>query len=51
MISLSIFNNPYSFGNPFVLDTLMTESSDATDSVVDTASTITSGTRLSKFKY
>ena len=29
----------------------MTESSGATDSVVDTASTITSGTRLSKFKY
>ena len=51
IISSLIFNNPYSDGNPFVLATEIIVSSESIsdDNVVPPV--ITSGTKLSDFKY
>jgi len=51
IISSSIFKRPYSRGNPFVDETVIVVSDGVIllDRVVDP--TITSGTRLSNFKY
>ena len=51
IISLSIFNSPYSDGNPFVLLTLMVVSVDAIPTSRIVLSTTTSGVKLSSFKY
>ena len=51
MISSSIFNKPYWLGNPLVLLTLIVVSPIVVITVVMVPSTITSGVRLSNFKY
>ena len=51
MTSLSILRSPYWLGNPFVLETLIVVSIDDTVLLVVVLSTITSGFKLSNFKY
>ena len=51
MISSSIFKRPYSFGNPLVLETSIIVSVDVTSLDNNALSTITSGFKLSTFKY
>ena len=51
IISSSIFNKPYSDGKPFVLGTVITVSVDVMEDDILVTPTITSGTKLSDFKY
>ena len=51
MISSSIFNNPYSDGNPFVDVTVTIPAEDDKLCVSVVCPVTTSGTRLSSFKY
>ena len=51
IISLSIFNNPYSDGKPFVLLTVIVVSVELISDSRVVLSTITSGIKLSTFKY
>ena len=51
MISSSIFSNPYSVGNPFVLGTVIVVSVNDISAEVVVRPTTTYGTKLSGFKY
>ena len=51
MISSSIFNSPYSDGNPLVLSTVITVSSESIDDESVVVPVTTSGTKLSDLKY
>ena len=51
IISSSILNSPYSFGNPFVDDTFTVVSACANSCVSVVTPTITSGVRLSSLIY
>ena len=47
IISSSILNRPYSFGNPFVLGTVIVSSVDEISDEIVVLPTMTSGTKLS----
>ena len=51
IISSSIFNKPYSLGNPLVLGTCISVSVEFIADVILVTPTTTSGTRLSTFRY
>ena len=51
IISSSILNRPYSFGNPFVLGTVIVSSVDEISDEMVVLPTMTSGTKLSGLIY
>ena len=51
IISSFIFNNPYSFGKPFVLGTVIVVSVDDIAEDILLTPTTTSGTKLSGLRY
>ena len=51
IISSSTFKSPYSFGNPFVLDTVIVSVVEVIPDVNVVTPTITSGVKLSNLRY